>query len=277
MHEQVSGITPNFIIIFCASIVLIAVSIWVGRRKTADRLGARRFWISGSALVLFLLAVLFGMGSYDTHVLGTTGLEAAPGMAEALPATLKVARSDEFLRYHAALASEELAFDGPSLEPLLDIRFEPSSSLPERSQVLSPPPKPHDLILTYKYEEHSSYVLRLLGVGERAQNQRFQYAQALVNDYLAELLFLEVYRQAKTDEGRIAALYRITDGVPMTAEWLQRALLRFREKKPSPAVSEVLDKMLAYVQRYIDDPTMRALPAGTKISLEGTAHSEGQQ
>ena len=80
-----------------------------------------------------------------------------------------------------------------------------------------------------------------------------------------ELVVIEALRAAETDAEKIEILRGQTLTVPRAAEFLARALDDIAASA-SPALKDVIASKRAYVQKYLDDPTMRGLPPGTRLS-----------
>lgn len=257
MYSESGAMTPHFIGLFVASLGLLLLSIWLRRKKTAEGLRSRSGTITVLYMVLVLLpAFLFGSGSTTTYLRGSIVVDNEPGLDEALSAAMEVALSDAFLSYHWSLISAEPTFDGESLKALLSLRVE--SHKTHTAEVTQ---------LHYEFTEQTNLGVALLGCGRQARSDRFEFAKGLGPDYMRGLLALALYRQARTDPHRISALNQILGGIPMNAEWLVRELALLKGEEPARAVIKQIDQITAWVQLYIDDPTMRSLPEGTRVEL----------
>ncbi len=182
---------------------------------------------------------------------------------------IEVALSDEFLHYYAALYGKQSLLSGKEMKSKLKFQRVPYRKLVDYGITMSPPPPPDSQFMLYEYYDVDNYAFHILEGCTHHVSPRHEFLQLLVNNFAEELQLLSLLRMAKTDADRILFLKTMRGGVPIIAEWLERDLVAF-EKQTSlaDAVATELKATLKLVRDYIDDPTMRALPASTNVQLK---------
>lgn len=260
----------HFAGLIIAVVALIGLLFWLTRPKTAARFGGRRWLFLVAALPVLIAFALFGNGSYHTYFrTSVSPLQGLPANVtqEHVDAALKTARSDEFIEYYAALEGKP-AFRGADLAELFQARVVGPAELAQAGIQMSPQPAPNERHVLVVYREDANPIGVMLGMGKAERDARWEYVNTLAMDYLVELIALEALKVATTDAARIAILDRMVPTVPQTAEWIGRDLQRLKASGPlSPELAAAVEKKLAYVQIYINDPTKRALPASRKVTL----------
>ena len=264
MSGSMSG--GHFLGFYAAVLGLVALVVALSRPPIAARLGNRRLPLGLAAASLLLALAFFGSGSrritLRTAVGPSSGLPARITQAH-VDAALAKATSPAFVAYVAALF-ELPPLDHPErLGPSLSVRHVSAFDLPGEGFHVSPPPKVGDPWILVTYDDAENALRAAFDGGEGLRRMRI--AERLAVDVLPDLLVIEAIRAARTDEERIEILRGQTLTVPRAAELLARALDDIAADA-SPALRDVLASKRAYVQKYLDDPTMRGLPAGTRLA-----------
>ncbi len=259
MHGHILGL-------LVAGIGMVLLVIWMSLASIRAKWGARRWGAAFFVINVLLFIALVGNGESGVRFRGVQGMVGTPAVQAAFSSALDTALSEEFLRYDAALHEGQLLFEPSTLPPRLHLLFESVENLRRRGIDRSDPPGTQ--ILTYDHVERSNIIARWIGVGLAVGNLRMAFVRRLTNDYAEELVSLALYRQARSDVDRLAALDRLSSGVPHSAEWIARALRRFTEQTPSPPVQERIQQLRLEVERHVVDPTLRGIPASTRIDLD---------
>ena len=259
MHGHILGL-------LVAGIGMVLLVIWMSLASIRAKWGARRWGAAFFVINVLLFIALVGNGESGVRFRGVQGMVGTPAVQAAFSSALDTALSEEFLRYDAALHEGQLLFEPSTLPPRLHLLFESVENLRRRGIDRSDPPGTQ--ILTYDHVERSNIIARWIGVGLAVGNLRMAFVRRLTNDYAEELVSLALYRQARSDVDRLAALDRLSSGVPHSAEWITRALRRFTEQTPSPPVQERIQQLRLEVERHVVDPTLRGIPASTRIDLD---------
>ena len=249
--------------------LFIALVVWLRRPSTAARFGSDRRAIAGIAVVAITALALFGNGSHHSS-LRTALIQAGnlpAGVTQPhVDAALATALSDEFIRYDAAL-EEATPARGSDIARGFKATVVGAADLGRLGIQASPPLPPEQRAVLITYEEDANPVGVLLGLGKAQRDARWALVQRIANDYLVELVTLEMLRAASSEAAQLALLASLAPTVPQAAEWISRDLKRFATGSLSPAVAAEVTRKLAHVQMYIDDPKMRALPASRKVTL----------
>jgi hypothetical protein len=263
MNGSMTG--GHFLGFYAAVLGLVALVVALSRPEIAARLGKRRLPVALASIVLLALLAFFGSGSrritFRTAVGPSSGLP--PRLTQAhVDAALATAVSPAFLAYAAAIF-EVPPLDAPQrFGPRLSARNISAFDLPGEGFRVSPPPKVGDPWILVSYDDTENAVLAAFDGGEGVR--RLRIAQQLATDVLPDLVVIEAIRGANTDEEKIEILRGQTLTRPRAAEHLAAALDAIAAKA-SPAVKDVLASKRAYVQKYVDDPTMRGLTSGTRL------------
>jgi hypothetical protein len=224
--------------------------------------------------VAFIALGVFGNGVYGTAMRGlVTSFTLREQLdndrqAQAVENALDTALSLPFIQYHHALYDlDHPTFDGAYIRHRISLERATYGQLHARGRAqISPPPPQDTLLFAYDYYDVKNFALHLVGPND-TRDQAFDYLQLVLNR-LDELISIEAYKLAHDDEERIAVLDALRSmGVPVYAEWIARALNRFRADGVSAKVAEKLDALLAWTKTYIEAPTMRGLPADTSVEL----------
>jgi hypothetical protein len=265
--------SPHFIGLVIALVGMAGVGFWATRARTAARLGRRRWWVVGAAAVLLLNVGLWGNGVYGMAARGTLGdvKGIAAGdfarRAHAASKALETALSDRFLYYLSELRGEVQYCEGAYLRQRVQLQHLAYRDLAAYGITISPPPPPQRRYVLYEYYDAVNYGLHLLGVGGEERMACFVLVQRM-RSYFDELVLLELFRSAPDDRDRIAVLEAFVQAAPICAEWILREFEKFRGDSPSPAVSDGLDRATVHVTRYVDNPSLRGLPATTAVNLD---------
>ncbi|MDI1448173.1 hypothetical protein [Polyangium sp. 6x1] len=264
MSGSMSG--GHFLGFYVAVLGLVALVLALSRPQIAARLGRRRPAIAAAATLLLAALAFFGSGSRRIT------LRTAVGPSDGLPARLTQAHIDAalakgtspaFVAYVAALCNLPPLDHPDRLRSRLSMRHVSGFDLPGEGIRVSPPPKVGDPWIVVSYDDAENAVLAAFDGGEGMR--RMQLAQRLAMDVLSELVVIEAVRAAPTDAEKIEILRGQTITVPRAAEFLARALDEIAANA-SPALKDVIAPKRAYVQKYLDDPTMRGLPAGARLT-----------
>ncbi|MDC3953793.1 hypothetical protein [Polyangium jinanense] len=257
----------HFLGFYVAVLGLMALVVALDRPRVAARLGNRRLPVGLAGIVLLVALAFFGSGSRRIT------LRPAVGPSSGLPARLTQAHVDAalaratspaFVAYVAAVCILPPLDHPERLGARLSARHISGFDLPNEGIRVSPPPKIGDPWILVSYDDTENAVLAAFDGGEGMR--RMQVVQCLAMDVLPELVVIEALRAAPTDAEKIEILRGQTLTVPRTAEFLARALDDIAASA-SPALKDVIAAKRAYVQKYLDDPTMRGLPPGTRLSL----------
>ncbi len=262
MSGSMSG--GHFLGFYAAVIGLITLVLAWSHPKMATRLGKKRLPVAVASALLLVALAFFGSGSrritFRTALGPASGLPAKPTQAH-VDAALVMAASPSFLAYLAALESQP-PLDRPArLGPRLSVRLVSSFDLPAEGFDVTP--KVGEAWLVASYDDEENAVLAAFDGGEGVLRMRL--AERLVTDVLPDLIVVEAIRAAPTDAEKIDILRGQTLVMPHAAEHLARALDEIG-KGASRALADVLASKRAYVQKYVDDPTMRGKPAGFSIA-----------
>jgi hypothetical protein len=247
-----------------AMLGLIALVFWSARKSTIDRLGARR-WpvVMGLAAALVALG-FFGSGSRQHHFRMAVGpsFGVPPGVTQAdVDAALAVVTSPAFLAYTAALDQKPALAHPDKLRANLEVHVVTLGDMRAEGFTFMPEPPPGQRWLAVNYADRQNAVLAVFD--EADATSRMILATTLVTDVLPQVVAIEGIRAARTEEERITALRGMVIR-PRAAEWMVREFERM-QAGASPAFTEALAAKIAFVRKYIEDPTMRGLPAGTRI------------
>jgi len=263
MSGGISG--GHFVGAILAMLGLLALVFWSARKSTIERLGARRVpVVMGLAAALVALGLL-GSGSRQIHFRTAVGpsFGVPPGVTQAdVDAALAVVTSPEFLAYMAALAQKPALSHPEKLRASLEVHVVTLGDMRAEGLTVTPEPPPGQRWLAVNYADRQNAVLAIFDGGDGTR--RMVLATQLVMDVLPHVVAIEGIRAARTEEERITALRGMTIVVPHAAEWMVREFERMKEGA-SPAFAEALAAKVAFVRKYIEDPTMRGLPAGTRI------------
>ena len=264
MSGSMSG--GHFLGFYVAVLGLVALVVALSRPHIAARLGNRRIPIGIVATLLLVALAFFGSGSrritLRTAVGPSGGLPARLAQAH-IDAALASATSPAFVAYVAALSNLPPLDHPDRLGPRLSVRHVSGFDLANEGIRVSPQPKVGEPWILVSYDDTENAVLAAFDGGEGMR--RLQVVQRLVMDVVPELIVIEAIRAAPTDAEKIGILRAQTLPVPRAAEVLSRALDEIAASA-SPALKDVVASKRAYVQKYLDDPTMRGLPPGTRIS-----------
>ncbi|TKD07418.1 hypothetical protein [Polyangium fumosum] len=264
MSGSMSG--GHFLGFYVAVLGLVALVVAVSRPHIAARLGRRRIPAAVAATLLLVALAIFGSGTrritLRTAVGPSGGLPARLSQAH-VDAALARATSPAFVAYVAALSGLPPLDHPDGLGPRLSIRHVSGFDLANEGLRVSPPPKVGEPWIVVSYDDTENALRAAFDGGEGMR--RLQVVQRLVTDVMPELIVIEAIRAAPTDAERIEILRGQTLTVPHTAEFLARALDEIAANA-SPALKDVLASKRAYVQKYLDDPTMRGLPPTTRLA-----------
>ncbi|MDC0748468.1 hypothetical protein [Polyangium mundeleinium] len=264
MSGSMSG--GHFLGFYVAVLGLVALVVALARPHIAARLGSRRIPVGITATLLLVALAFFGSGSrritLRTAVGPSGGLPARLSQAH-VDAALARATSPAFVAYVAALGDLPPLDPPARLGPCLSARHVSGFDLANEGLRISPPPKVGEPWIIVSYDDTENAVRAAFDGGEGMR--RLQVVQRLALDVLPELIVIEAIRAAPTDAEKIEILRGQTLTVPRAAEFLARALDEIAASA-SPALKDVLASKRAYVQKYVDDPTMRGLPPGTRLS-----------
>lgn len=265
MSGSMSG--GHFLGFYVAVLGLVALVVALARPRIAARLGHRRIPVGIIVIVLLGGLAFFGSGSrritLRTAVGPSSGLPSRLTQAH-VDAALAKATSPAFVAYVAALCDLPPLDHPERLGARLSARNISGFDLPNEGIRVSPPPKVGEPWILASYDDAENAVLAAFDGGEGVR--RMQLVQRLVMDVLPELVVVEALRAAPTDAEKIEILRGQTLTVPRAAEFLANALDEIAANA-SPALKDVLTSKRAYVQKYLDDPTMRGLPPGTRLTL----------
>jgi hypothetical protein len=243
------------------AVVLLAVS-----PRLAARLGRARGRLIGGGLAAAVAVLVCFVGvrttTYELRlVLAAELAEAAdpPSLLAATEAALEVATTDEFLAYAARLyqldpPSPQFVRDHIKLHPVRHGELDPDGRL-------IPRPREAATALALEYSAAALSPLIALTADEHAR------ALAVVERIaprLGELVLVELYRQASSDDARQEALARLRAGVTAFAEWIDRDLAAFAADA-SPALSTSLAEARAQLARAIADPAARGVLAAAAL------------
>ncbi|MRG92646.1 hypothetical protein [Polyangium spumosum] len=264
MSGSMSG--GHFLGFYAAVLGLVALVVALSRPEIAARLGKRGLPVGIGAALLLVALALFGSGSrritFRTALGPTYGLPARMTQAH-IDAALAKAASPSFVAYIAALAGLSPLERPERLAAGLSVRHISGFELPDEGFRVTPPPRVGEPWILVSYDDAENAVLAAFDGGEGMR--RLQIAERLATDVLPDLIVIEALRAAPTDEEKITLLRGTTLTVPRAAEHLARALEEIAAGA-SPAVQDVLASKRAYVQKYVDDPTLRGLPASTRLA-----------
>ena len=244
---------------------LVALVVWSARKSTIARLGPMRVpVVMGLAAGLVALG-LFGSGSHQIHFRTVVGpsFGVPPEVTQAdVDAALGVVTQPAFLAYMAALAQKPEVAHPDKLRASLEVHVVTLGDMRVEGFTVTPEPPPGQRWLAVTYEERQNAVLAAFDGGDGTR--RMVLAAELVRNVLPHVVALEGIRAARTDEERVTLLRGMTILVPHAAEWIVAELERMKQGA-SPAFAEAAQAKIAFVRKYIEDPTMRGLPAGTRI------------
>ena len=269
--EDLPTTAPHFIGLGVAVFGLAVAVYSLSRPSVRARLGAKRRRVGAVVLVFLLLVGTFGNGIYGVAQRGTlwTGFTLASGLpfsTQRVEDALAVAFSPEFVAYHGALVAETMEIEGADVQARLETTWKSPQAVPgaQTGSVLPP----GAMMLTHEYYDVHNFAFELVGFGTAAMRQRYELLDAINHDYLDELVALQYLRHAPDPAQRIAALQMLHHGVPDAAEWIVRELDRIDADGLTEPERTALTATRDLVQRYIDDPTMRALPEGFHTTLD---------
>ncbi|MDI3286575.1 hypothetical protein [Polyangium sp. 15x6] len=264
MSGSMSG--GHFLGFYVAVLGLVTLVVALARPQIKARLGDRRLPVGLAGIVLLVALAFFGSGSrritLRTAIGPSSGLPARLTQAH-VDAALAKATSPSFVAYVAAVCDLPPLDHPERLGARLSVRHVSGFDLPNEGIRVSPPPKVGEPWILVSYDDTENAVLAAFDGGEGMR--RMQVVQRLAIDVLPELVVIEALRAAETDAEKIEILRGQTLTVPRAAEFLAHALDDIATTA-SPALKDVIASKRAYVQKYIDDPTMRGLPPGTRLS-----------
>jgi len=262
---------PHFIGLFAAIALSGVATILLTRQRVRARLGRRLPMVVVATVVALLPLGVFGSGVHGNAGRGRAfsghNLPAAfPVSQAAVERALEVALSPRFIAYHGRLTQTPIAFTSESFADCMTWTWKPDlSTLPG---VLSSGRPPEKVALDYLYVDTGNPFLAIAGVDAEAREQRRVYVDAVFHDYLPSLVWLEALREAPDADARITVLAGMSALVPTAAEWILAGLASMDENFATEPEQAGLAATRALVQRYIDDPTMRGLPAGRSASVD---------
>lgn len=260
--------TPHFIGLVAAMALGLLATVVLTRSAVVARLGGARGAVVAGTVLLLAAVGLLGNGVQGSagrgQAFSAARLDPPRAVSEAAVERARdVGLSDRFIAYHGRLQATAVVFTGHSLSSCVRWSWEadPGAGVgglaPRGARALR-----------YEYEDTDNWLFARMGLGTEARSQRALYLQELVNQYLRDLVLLEALREAPDAEARAAALAGLRSGVAMAAEWilaeLDHTAVRFATEPERAALAETQ----AYVRRYVDDPTLRALPAGRRVVVE---------
>jgi hypothetical protein len=243
----------------------LALIVWSARKSTIARLGKRRVPVVMGLAVALLALGLFGSGSRHIHFRTVVGpsFGVPPGVTQAdVQAALEVVTRPAFLAYTAELAQKPALTHPEKLRENLEVHVVTLGDMRAEGITVTPEPPLGERWLAVIYDERQNAIVAAFDGGDGAR--RMVLATELVMDVLPEVVAIEGIRAARTEEERLALLRGMTILVPHAAEWMVHAFERMQEGA-SPAVAEALAAKIAFLRKYVEDPTMRGLPAGTRL------------
>jgi len=267
LNGSISG--GHFLGFYAAIFGLAALVVWLGHDKTRARLGKKRWQVGIVGFILLFALAIFGSGSRRI----TFGMAIGPAYGvhprttEAhVAAALARATSPEVLAYLGTLTEPGGLARPGRIGKALSAKRVSGLDLREEGFHVTPPPGIGESWLIVSYDDEENAVLAALDRGEGVT--RMQVAEGIARDVLPSLCALELLRASSTDEEKITILRGHTMRVPRAAELFLRELDAL-SRGASPALAEAITVKRAFVQKYVEDPTLRGLDPGRKPSLSG--------
>jgi hypothetical protein len=264
--ESLPSSSPHFIGAVVAVVGLLAV-LWASKNDAIRaRLGTRRPLVLGLGSVVLVGIGLLGNGPYGLTATGTLWSDATPqaglvgNQSHAINA-LAVALSDDFIAYDAQLHGTTASFSSADFEPHLDTAWLQNND----------GTNPGGSELKFRYVDIQNVFYEWIGKERDPDEARWSFLLRVQNLYLYELVALDYFTHAVTPEQRIEALKMMRDAVPSSAEWSIRALAAVDDSSFAAEVQSELLETRTYLEGYVQDPTLRSLPADRKVELPALA------
>jgi hypothetical protein len=264
--EPLPSNSPHFIGVMVAAASLLLL-FWLGSRPgLRARLGDRGPLFLGLGSVALVAIGLLGNGNSGVSGAGTiwSGGELHSGLAFSQTHVnhgLAVGLSDEFIAYDGQLVGETPSFAGADFDSRLELTWQ------QYTGGSSPALVPSGSELVFRYSDVQNVLFETFGIGTDMIDDRWIFFLRLNYEHLDELVALQYFEHASTPEEQVAALEMVRFAVPHAAEWSLRALSTVDTASLSAEVQAELDTTRAYLQVYIDDPTLRSLPADLNVEL----------
>jgi hypothetical protein len=254
----------HFVGFFLAVLGLCALVVVSTRPAIILRLGKRRWPVTLASGAVLVLVAVFGSGSREISFRTVVGPNAGvlPRITQVhVAVALAEVTRPEFVQYVAHLEGNPPVDKPERIAKALSVRAGTTVDLNAEGYQMDPPPQLGQAWLFVSYVDRENAVLAMLG--NEAGPARMLLAERIASRALPQAAAMAALRMASTDADRAAILRENPFVMPYAAEWIVAELEKLA-KDASPAFAAELGQKRAYVQKYIDDPTARGLPVGTR-------------
>jgi hypothetical protein len=254
----------HFLGFFLAVLGLCALIIVSTRPAVILRLGKNRWPVTFASVAILVLVAVFCSGSREISFRTVVGpnAEVLPRITQAhVDAALVEVTRPEFAQYVARLEGNPSVEKPERIARALAVRAGTTVDLKAEGYEMDPPPKLGQAWLFVSYVDRENALLAMFGRDDGAL--RMALAERIVSRALPQAAAMAALRMASTDAEKLAILRENPFVMPYAAEWIAAELGKLA-MDASPALATELAQKRAYVQKYIDDPTVRGLPAGTR-------------
>lgn len=260
------GMTGGHFIGFYLAVLGLGALLYGSTRPSfAHRWGSKRLSIVLSGILVCFLVAIFGSGNRETY------FQTALGPSDGVVSRIEQARVDEALReilrpafveYLVRLDDTAPRGEAERIAAALSVRVGSTVDLFAEGYHFDIPPKIGQTWLLISYKDRENALLAIFR-GESGA-QRLVFAERIVSRVLPQAVAIMALRSANTDAEKLAILQENPFALPYAAEWLVVELEKLA-KNASPEVARELEQKKAYVQKYVDSPGARELPAAIRV------------
>jgi len=255
----------HFIGFYLAMLGLFVIVYGSTRPSFESRWGAKRWPLVALGIVVCVLVAIFGSGNRVTY------FQTALGPSDGVVSRIEQARVDEamaeilrpaFVEYLVRLEGTAPLGEADRIAAALSVRVGSTVDLFAEGYHFDIPPKVGQTWLLVSYKDRENALLAIFR-GE-AGARRLVFSERVVSLVLPQAVAIMALRAANTDAEKLAILQANPFVLPYAAEWL---VVEFEKlaKNASPEVARELTQKKAYVQKYVDNPEARELPAGIRV------------
>lgn len=260
------GMTGGHFVGFYVAILGICAIVYFSMRPSVrDRWGSKRWsYVVFGVLGCCLLAVL-GSGQRETYfqtALGPNDFVVSRSEQKYVDEALTEILRPAFVHYLSRLEGAQAPAVPERVARALSARVGSTVDLLAEGYHFDIPPKVGQTWLLVSYKDRENAFIAIFR-GETSA-ERLQFAERLVSKVLPQAVAIMALRAAKTDGEKLAILRENPFVLPYAAEWLV-VEIEALAKNASPEVARELTQKKAYIQKYVDNPDARGLPAGIRV------------